>query len=78
MHVTGLLKFLSPEASYCQSISKVHGGSKPTPEPRKAEYTLRITGNAFGTDKNKASVLVSAKGTLFHEPVVSDVSAGGS
>jgi hypothetical protein len=63
---------------YCQSISKVDIDSKPATEPQKAEFTMKITGNGFGSDKTKVSVLVSPKGMLFQEPMVSDISEGGT
>ncbi len=75
--LSGLLVLWSSLAA-AQSISNVSISKKPGVQRQTTDFTLKISGKDFGTDKAKISVVVSPKAPILQAPAVTDVSQGGS
>ena len=69
-----LLLFCS-SLSVAQSISNVSVTKKPGTYQQTSEFTLKISGKGFGTDKSKVSVVVTPKAPILQAPTVTDASA---
>ena len=69
-----LLLFCS-SLSVAQSISNVSVTKKPGTDQQTSEFTLKISGKGFGTDKSKVSVVVTPKAPILQAPTVTDASA---
>ncbi len=50
-----------PSLFFAQSISNVTVSKKPGTNPQTTDFTLRISGKDFGSDKSKVSVVVTPK-----------------
>ncbi len=72
------LAILGSSLAAAQSISNVTVSKKPGTQQQTTEFTLKITGKDFGSNKTTISVAVAPKAPILQAPTVTDVSLGGS
>jgi hypothetical protein len=61
-----------------QSIANVSVSKKPGSQAQTTDFTLKITGKDFGTNKAQVSLKVAPQASILQGPVVSDLSQDGT